>query len=358
MDSDNQDYQEEEQDEESDNRRRYLDQYKKLKNLSSWANRAGKTAARLRQIASSARVAAAAVSTSEIWVPVLIIILVIILVVIIWIYFFSGKDKGDGIRYEPFTATAPEPDTGEIIPGVTLTVTSQGQVSGIPNETGNGENIVYNITITYDVRIFNPLGKSVFDIIPPGTDFITATSPSPQPPYLYRSTPFPYVEFLLMMPPVTTPPTYVWSMSWVVLVEPTVTDTYVYNNVTVAGTGSIPSVLGASTTSLNKKTGLGEINPTTQNVEFSKENLYQLLLALDPKNVDTWFYKIIPCESSFDPEFKKINSSELQTLGLFQLVNQSGNPNISVPWEEQVKTAVEYNNSKLNGSFSYWACSK
>ncbi|HSX19287.1 MAG TPA: hypothetical protein VLE91_04100, partial [Candidatus Saccharimonadales bacterium] len=110
--------------------------------------------------------------------------------------------------------------------------------------------------------------------------------------------------------------------------------------------------------------------------DYSESKLYSTLRQFDPANADFWFYRVVSCESGFNPNNMRHHHEAGQAdtpdpagaWGLFQMGignNPTNGPldNGRVPWwlanqslSQQVKNAVNYKNQRLHGSFDYWAC--
>ncbi|MGE5041635.1 MAG: hypothetical protein ACM3IJ_01895 [Candidatus Levyibacteriota bacterium] len=97
------------------------------------------------------------------------------------------------------------------------------------------------------------------------------------------------------------------------------------------------------------------------NCNFTKDQLYTLLVSQDPQNADYWYAKIVPCESGYDPNaYLAASASGAGAYGLFQM-NPTGRGNGeydagSVEWPTQISNAINYNSKVIGGSFNYWAC--
>ena len=102
--------------------------------------------------------------------------------------------------------------------------------------------------------------------------------------------------------------------------------------------------------------------------DFSKEKLMTLVKKLDPPNADAWFNKIVPCESSYDPNH--VNAGKY--WGLFQMDPSTPPgqappaPGINGPsdrgdvnWQLQAKNAVDYLKNHDKGDIKKnWECAR
>lgn len=105
---------------------------------------------------------------------------------------------------------------------------------------------------------------------------------------------------------------------------------------------------------------------------FSKDDLYKALKQQDPANADFWYFKVVPCESSYNPnEYYRCTANGNNCTpdpdgawGLFQM-GRGKNGNFDhgdVIWPEQISNAVNYNKTKLQPERlsigEYWACAR
>ena len=108
---------------------------------------------------------------------------------------------------------------------------------------------------------------------------------------------------------------------------------------------------------------------------FDKNALHEMLKQQDPTNADTWFFKIIPCESSYNPTTYASHESigtpdPAGAWGLYQMGSSQppGSPPPApgrngpndrgdVNWPIQTENATTYG-KKLSSLGSYWACAR
>lgn len=108
--------------------------------------------------------------------------------------------------------------------------------------------------------------------------------------------------------------------------------------------------------------------------DFSKDKLYKQLKQLDPKNAMTWYIKVIPCESGFNPNAYASPQTGTPDAhgawGLFQMGSSTPagkNPPApgkngrydrgDVSWETQIINATTYG-KQLSRLGAYWACAR
>lgn len=98
---------------------------------------------------------------------------------------------------------------------------------------------------------------------------------------------------------------------------------------------------------------------------FTKDDLYTLLKNQDPQNADFWFFKVIPCESSYNPnEFFGGSPDPAGAWGLYQMGRSKNGPydKGDVIWPTQTINAVNYNKTVLFlkglSIESYWECAR
>ncbi len=111
------------------------------------------------------------------------------------------------------------------------------------------------------------------------------------------------------------------------------------------------------------------------NCNFDKNALHEMLTQQDPANADFWFLKVIPCESSYDPNsyssHQSIGTPDLAgAWGLYQMGsskppgspppspgNNGPNDRGDVNWPVQTSNAVTYS-KKISSIGAYWACGR
>jgi hypothetical protein len=104
----------------------------------------------------------------------------------------------------------------------------------------------------------------------------------------------------------------------------------------------------------------------TQSEAANKAAIYTYLKQIDPKNADTWFNVIIPCESSFLPlEYSPNSHSTLGAYGLVQtnpgtnpytMAARTGTSDIGdVPWKQQLQNGVNIS-AGITSFSAYWGC--
>ncbi len=91
-----------------------------------------------------------------------------------------------------------------------------------------------------------------------------------------------------------------------------------------------------------------------------RDNLHILLKSIDPVNADYWFFKIVPCESTYIANAYNPLSPAGGAWGLYQMggpgTANSEKDHGDVSWQQQSKNAVDYN-KMIGNSFKYWECS-
>lgn len=99
--------------------------------------------------------------------------------------------------------------------------------------------------------------------------------------------------------------------------------------------------------------------------DFTKNGLFTLLQQLDPANASFWFNTVVTCESGYNPnaiQNPAIAVDPAGAWGLFQM-GRGRNGQFDhgdVPWREQARNAVTYNNNlfNLHLGWHYWACGR
>jgi hypothetical protein len=107
---------------------------------------------------------------------------------------------------------------------------------------------------------------------------------------------------------------------------------------------------------------------------FNKDQAYTLLKQDDPTNADTWFNKIMPCESGYNPNaYAGPQTGTPDARGAWGLVQMgSASPPGSPPpatgkngpndrgdvnWQTQIANATTYG-KKISSLGAYWACAR
>ncbi len=98
---------------------------------------------------------------------------------------------------------------------------------------------------------------------------------------------------------------------------------------------------------------------------INKDDLYNLLKIQDPDRADFWFHKVIPCESSYNPnEYNGQAVDEAGAWGLYQMGRGKNGEydHGDVFWRTQTTNAVNYFRTVLNPKGislgGYWACAR
>lgn len=98
---------------------------------------------------------------------------------------------------------------------------------------------------------------------------------------------------------------------------------------------------------------------------FTKDQLYSVLKSQDSANADYWYFKIVPCESGYnpnsyrDPNIKPHTPDPAGAWGLYQMGRGRNGQydHGDVVWQQQIGNAINYN-QLLRGSFAYWECAR
>lgn len=107
---------------------------------------------------------------------------------------------------------------------------------------------------------------------------------------------------------------------------------------------------------------------------FDKNALHEMLKTQDPANADRWFFKIVPCESGYNPNAYAPPSTGTPdgagAWGLYQMGSSKppGSPPPApgkngpndrgdVPWPIQTNNATTYG-KKISSLGAYWACAR
>jgi hypothetical protein len=230
----------------------------------------------------------------------------------------------------------------ETIPGLTLRLTG-------PLPVDNGANMEFTIDVSYS-RTSPPLSSIiVYATIPPFAEFVEATGA------------FEYENGEI-----------VWPMSqngnrFTFTLKATAVDfecLKCYQVYAIIASGSGP---GAGSPPTNNSCG-GKYNIASTPIganfgdpecNFTKDDLYKLLEQLDPQNANKWYFKIVPCESGYNPN--AYNGTAVDPAGAYGLYQMGAGKNGQydhgdVDWATQTSNAVTYNKDLIGGTFAYWGC--
>lgn len=109
---------------------------------------------------------------------------------------------------------------------------------------------------------------------------------------------------------------------------------------------------------LNTVLNFGPKNFGDPGCEFDKTKLATLITSLDPANKYRWYNVIAWCESRYDPNAEEVQGAvdAAHAWGLFQMGRGKNGilDHGDVPWRQQTSNAINYNKTKINGSFLYW----
>lgn len=238
------------------------------------------------------------------------------------------------------------------IPGFTLTKSVSTTTLPEPAE------ITYTISFSNNGNL--PTDQiTIYDQLPPNTTLVTSKTTKD------FSLDGNIISWNLSSPQNTTPLTFT--------VLPTTTDTIISNQA-YALAAQAPAGGGQTPTAENCNGVYALDNPIgnfgdpdcffAENNAQAKSELYELLKQQDPANADGWFLKVIPCESSYNPNaYLGASASGLGAYGLYQM-NPDGRGNNqydsgSVPWRTQTSNAVTYGKMLTENGLSlgaYWHC--
>ncbi|MCL4387339.1 hypothetical protein M1307_03010 [Patescibacteria group bacterium] len=269
------------------------------------------------------------------------VILIILLIIFTIIFFSFGGSTSDNNQNKE-NNFAP-------VPGLSLTKTG-------PSWVDNGQEIKYQITISYsgDKEVV------IKDPIPSGTSLIKSRTTGN---YIIDSN---TVIWALKdnSPSVDASGLKTYSFELTVLPGNDITVTnhaYAEAEETVlppGGGGEPPS----NNTCNNKYTFN---NPMGKNYgdpvcSFNKDLLYLTLKEQDPKYADDWYFNIVRCESSYNPNAFFAGSPDAAgAWGLFQMGRGKNGKydHGDVAWQDQITNAISYN-KMINQSFRYWECAR
>lgn len=276
--------------------------------------------------------------------PTIIFIVVFVLIILAFLSIFFGL-----MAPIPGGKTPSLPDEEgrfETIPGLILTLVG-------PEKIANTDNLQYIIEVDY-ARTSPPLSSIiVYAPLSPSVEFVGATGA-----FEYSSTGVVGGEV-------------VWPMnqnsnSFTLTLRPTVGDTViedyrVYARLSAGASGSAGAP--ASADSCGGKYNLADTpvgaNFGDPDCGFTKDDLYNLLAQIDPSNADRWYFKIVPCESGYNPN--AYNGAAVDAAGAFGLFQMGRGKNGQydhgdVDWATQASNAITYNKDLIGSSFAYWAC--
>lgn len=237
------------------------------------------------------------------------------------------------------------------IPG--LSITKSG-----PKAVGNGENIKDNIYVTYSGTA-EIAEIEIIDKIPDGTTFVEEGTTGK-----YSKSPDGKEITWKLKDNTQSIKDQLITYSFDIVLHPNIPDTYVVNNVsprlTSYGSGGGPP----NTNTCSGKYKLD--NPIGQNYgdpscTFTKDDLYLMLKEKDPEFADDWFFNIIRCESSYNPNaFFGGSPDSAGAWGLYQMGRGKNGEfdHGDVVWQDQTINAITYNNRNIHKSFRYWACAR
>lgn len=262
--------------------------------------------------------------------------LVFMIIAFIIIAGFIGVIPGGSIPRIPNSSGAIE-----TIPGLTLTLTG-------PAPVDNGANLEFTIDINYN-QSSPPLSSLiVYAQIPPVAEFVEASG----------AFEFKDGEISWPMSQNITRLTFTLRAT---SVDTEYKDYRVYARVAAgsgSGAGSSPSNDSCGGKYDLASTPIGA-NFGDPDCDFTKDNLYALLKQLDSNNADLWYFKIVPCESGYNPN--AYNGAAVDAAGAYGLYQMGKGKNGQydhgdVGWATQTSNAITYNRDLIGGSFAYWGC--
>ncbi len=264
--------------------------------------------------------------------------------------FISDDDDSTALNNQPGTPVAGNP----AVTSNDLEIQKTG-----PVDVQNGDEILYTLTIKYngtgtaDVLITDPL--------PQNADFISATDGGE----LENGT----VKWTL--PALPSNQTYTVQMR----VRATMDNIWLQNTAEASvissnqgPTFTTPTRGGTNPATPDNCGGKYNLNNPIGNFgdplcNFTKDELYNALKNIDPNEADYWFYTVVPCESSYNPNAYFASSPAAGAYGLFQMgsglggVTDSGN----TEWIHQVNNAVAHSRvlrGKSINPWTYWQCAE
>lgn len=98
--------------------------------------------------------------------------------------------------------------------------------------------------------------------------------------------------------------------------------------------------------------------------DFTKDGLYLLLNQVDAAHADHWFYKVVPCESGYNPNIWADpgtgTPNPYGAWGLYQMGSRFRSNNSydrgDTPWRHQTGNAASYLRLLNGNGRRYWAC--
>ncbi len=227
-----------------------------------------------------------------------------------------------------------------------------------PDKIDNGENITYDLNITYRGTI--PANIEVTDRLPGQTSFISSSDGGTSEGDIIKWT------LQNMLPN--------GSRNITLIIKPE--DDIWVNNTAEARVVSVPNpgTGGTSFSNPNQDTCGGKYdlkNPLGNFGDpacaFTKDDLYRLLKKEDPVNADYWFDTVVKCESGYNPnaygDHSAIGTPDIAgAWGLYQMGRGKNGKydHGDVEWEEQTINAIQYNQALIANrlGWRYWQCAK
>lgn len=270
-----------------------------------------------------------------------------------------------------------------------------------PTQVDNGSSITYSISASYNGTADDVV---IRDSIPENTEYVS-TAPSAK--TLDESgqetsdlTLIKNIEWSLKEIQNTSGKSTYTPQDLTLTIRPLTPDIYVLNqaeaeviggvgnpNITPGPSGIIPpnedNCNGYYTNLINKnplKKNFGDPNCTmlANSKPEDKDRLFSLFQQLDPTYADFWFFTIVPCESSYNPNNYANYYAELHdeypnldpdgVWGLLQMGSDLDGDGSGkngpldrgdVNWEKQVSNAIDYSRwitTQGGGQWAYWQC--
>ncbi len=295
-----------------------------------------------------------------IWV---IIALAVIFLVAFMIYVMIALFRSNSLRSSESSSSSASQqliNNSNPVPGLNLQKSALSAVA-------NGQNITYTISASYT----QSGDITIHDQIPNQTSFVSATGK-----YNLSGN-----EITWNLKDNSSNGTSTGSYTFTLIVKPTANDINVTNTAwateTQQASSSNNAGIGNGNEPPNTNTCGGTYNldnPLSQNfgdpncaltTVSDRNKIYTLLKEQDPAHADIWFFNVIPCESSYNPDTYASQASigtpdPAGAWGLFQMGRGRNGQydHGDVAWEKQVSNAVNYNNNLIqNGAaWRYWQC--